>query len=259
MASLRALRTLRALRPLRLASSSEQMRVVIAALFSSLAALAYVGVVCLLFYLLFGILGEQGEGGRGGGAGGLRSAPSGCFLLHTALGSRCQVLPLASLLQAHRWRPHALLALLAPALPAQARRRYHACSLCAAHMPARPQSRTSPPPARTAISVSFYFFQPPGVSLLKGEFRYCQDAEGSPLDAWELLPPGQPITQSWCEAGPHLVTTSAYLAPLNLTLPAPQLLDTQWVNPVLNFDHLGAAMLTLFSCATMEMWVSARC
>ncbi len=108
-------------------------------------------------------------------------------------------------------------------------------------MPTRPPSRTC----------SF-----PGVSLLKGEFRVCQDAEGTPLDAWDLLPPGQPITKSWCEAGPHLVTTSAYLAPLNLTLPAPLLLDTQWVNPVLNFDHLGAAMLTLFSCATMELWVS---
>lgn len=77
------------------------------------------------------------------------------------------------------------------------------------------------------------------------------------LDAYNVLPAGNSITQSWCQQdqGLHNITTSHYLSPLNLSLPRPYQLQTRWVNADFHFDNLGAGMLALFQVATIELWV----
>lgn len=101
-----------------------------------------------------------------------------------------------------------------------------------------------------------------GVNLLKGELRYCTDAmdDSQPLlDAFNVMPVGNYINKTWCDAGLHEVSTSWYHSQLNVSFPAPALLSTEWLNPVFpNFDHLGLSVLTLFGVATTELWVSVR-
>ncbi|KAG2495837.1 hypothetical protein HYH03_006076 [Edaphochlamys debaryana] len=101
----------------------------------------------------------------------------------------------------------------------------------------------------------FLIFAILSVNLFKGELYNCIDADtGERLDPAYVLPPGQPLTQAWCEPGLVTVTASAYHSAINVTLP-PYNLTTQWINPIANFDNVGIAMLTLFQVSTLSLWV----
>jgi hypothetical protein len=74
----------------------------------------------------------------------------------------------------------------------------------AGHLPATPLGHIVAPPRHLAPALpALLTAHPcsglrPGVSLLKGELRYCANSSGALLDAWALLPPGQPINATWC-------------------------------------------------------------
>ncbi|GFR46009.1 hypothetical protein Agub_g7487 [Astrephomene gubernaculifera] len=106
------------------------------------------------------------------------------------------------------------------------------------------------------VCVLFYvIFAILSVNLFKGKLYSCVDADsGERLDPEYLLAPGQTLTRQWCEAGSVTVTNSAHTAALNVTLPEYNI-STAWVNQRATFDHVGAALLTLFQVATLELWV----
>jgi Ion transport protein len=80
-----------------------------------------------------------------------------------------------------------------------------------------------------------------------------------------LEPSDEPITQSWCEAGSHIINASSSLYHASIprsSLPATSELESgniytlehHWVKPPGNFDNIFRALLTLFEIATTEMW-----
>ena len=124
------------------------------------------------------------------------------------------------------------------------------------------------PASGNVLLVCFLFYIIFGimfVSLLKGTFEHCQSG-GVRLDPEYILEPSaDPITQSWCEAGSHIISAGSSLYHTFITpssLPATSELDTgnvyvldhQWVKPPANFDNIFRALLTLFEIATTEMW-----
>jgi len=126
------------------------------------------------------------------------------------------------------------------------------------------------PASGNVMLVCFLFYLIFGimfVSLLKGTFEYCQSNQtGLRLDPTYYLQPSQgPMTKAWCEEGSHTMngTSSRYHA----SIPSDALpeghslvsgnvyeLQHQWFAPPANFDHIFAALLSLFEIATMEMW-----
>ncbi|GLC45300.1 Caveolin-2 [Pleodorina starrii] len=106
------------------------------------------------------------------------------------------------------------------------------------------------------VCVFFYLiFAILAVNLFKGKLYNCIDADsGERIDPFYVLPSGEKLTRSWCEAGSRTINESAYYSALNVSMPEYEM-ETQWVNPQNNFDHVGAAMLTLFQAATLSMWV----
>lgn len=54
---------------------------------------------------------------------------------------------------------------------------------------------------------------------------YCQGADGAVVDPDYVLPPGQALTQAWCSDSSRMVSSSAYHAGINVTMPpyTPQL------------------------------------
>lgn len=126
------------------------------------------------------------------------------------------------------------------------------------------------PASGNVMLVCFLFYLIFGimfVSLLKGTFEYCQDAQrGQRLDPTYYFQTAQgPMTEAWCEEGSHTMTgtSSQYHASIPRdALPAGHDLEAgnvyslkhEWVKPPANFDHIFAALLTLFEIATMEMW-----
>ncbi|GIL68548.1 hypothetical protein Vafri_21814 [Volvox africanus] len=106
------------------------------------------------------------------------------------------------------------------------------------------------------VCVFFYLiFAILAVNLFKGELFNCIDAvSGERIDPFYVLPPGEQLTRSWCEAGNRTISQSAYHSHINLTIPEYTIL-TEWVNTVNNFDNVGVALLTLFQAATLSMWV----
>ncbi|GLC39690.1 Caveolin-2 [Pleodorina starrii] len=93
------------------------------------------------------------------------------------------------------------------------------------------------------------------VNLFKGKLYNCIDADsGERIDPFYVLPYGQELTRSWCEAGSRTITHSAYHSAANITMPEYSI-QTQWIKPRANFDNVGIAMLTLFNVATLELWL----
>jgi hypothetical protein len=80
----------------------------------------------------------------------------------------------------------------------------------------------------------------------QGLFWGCVDGEGNMLDPYYYMPSGQSMTQQWCQQGSVAITTSAYHAALNVSLPQPYNLTTSWVNSVANFDNVALSIWTLF-------------
>ncbi|GIL88323.1 hypothetical protein Vretifemale_16288 [Volvox reticuliferus] len=108
-----------------------------------------------------------------------------------------------------------------------------------------------------ALVCAFFYliFAILAVNLFKGKLFNCIDAaSGERIDPYYVLPPGQVLTRSWCEAGNQTISQSVYYSRINVTMPEYTML-TQWVNPANNFDNVGVAMLTLFQAATLSMWV----
>lgn len=81
-------------------------------------------------------------------------------------------------------------------------------------------------------------------------FWSCIDEEGNTLDPYYYLPAGHAMTQQWCQQGSVAITTSAYHAALNVSLPQPYNLTTSWVNSVANFDNVALSIWTLFQVRT---------
>ncbi|GLC62201.1 Caveolin-2 [Pleodorina starrii] len=106
------------------------------------------------------------------------------------------------------------------------------------------------------VCVFFYLiFAILAVNLFKGKLYNCIDAaSGERIDPFYVLPAGEKLTRSWCEAGSHTISQSAYYSALNVSMPEYSI-QTQWVNPTANFDNVGTAMLTLFQVATLSLWV----
>jgi hypothetical protein len=90
--------------------------------------------------------------------------------------------------------------------------------------------------------------------LLQGYLGRCVTGDGEYILPSNVLPAGQTLTKAWCESNPN-ITTSAYLAANNLTLPVPYNLGTRWVTPLQNFDNVINSISTLFQASTTEMWI----
>ncbi|GIL93485.1 hypothetical protein Vretimale_19881 [Volvox reticuliferus] len=110
-----------------------------------------------------------------------------------------------------------------------------------------------------ALVCAFFYliFAILAVNLFKGKLFNCIDAaSGERIDPYYVLPPGQVLTRSWCEAGNQTISQSVYYSSRNLSSPMPDyMIVMQWVNPKANFDNVGAAMLALFQTATLSLWV----
>ena len=91
---------------------------------------------------------------------------------------------------------------------------------------------------------------------LQGAFWRCLDEQGGVLDPYYLLPAGQSISSEWCRRGVASISTSAYHAALNVSLPAPYSITTAWVNPLAGFDNVAVSIWTLFQVRAPTQAVS---